>query len=204
MGLGMTSVFGRYSTADVRALIAEHPLAWVLPRGGPAGAASLLPLLGEYGPDGALVSLLGHMGRGNALAAALAADPHATVLFTGPQGYVSPAQAGLDDWGPTWNYAQVAVDCEITVTADLTEPAIGRLVETMEGDGPDAWRAAALGGRYAAMRERIIGFRARVTHLTARFKLGQDENGTVLQSILDTHPDPALVAWMRRMNAERG
>ena len=202
-GAGMTSVFGRYSSDDVRALIDQYPLGWILPANGPASAGCMLPLLGEYAPDGSLVSLLGHMSRRNTLVAPLSADPQATILFSGPQGYVSPAHSGMRDWGPTWNHAQLAVECVIELQPELTEEAITRLVEIMEPEGQDSWRACELGSRYDAMRESIIGFRASVETVSGRFKLAQDEQPEVLGSILANHPDAALVEWMRRMNKGR-
>lgn len=197
----MTSPFERFSVADVRTLIADYPLAWVAPREGPASAACLLPLLGDYGEDGALVALAGHSPRRFPLIEAVAGDPRTTILFTGPQGYVSPEHAGWRDWGPTWNFAQVAVEGDLELLPDFTGTAIDRLVDTMETGRPAPWQASELGERYAGMAAQVIGFRIAVTGLTGRFKLGQDERPDVLQSILDKHPDPALVAWMRRMNA---
>lgn len=196
----MTSPFESFSTADVQALIAEYPLAWVAPRHGPASAACLLPLLGEYGEDGALLALVGHAPRRFALIEAASRDPGVTILFTGPQGYVSPEHAGRRDWGPTWNFAQVTVEGDLTLLPDTTADAIDRLVDTMEEGRPAPWRAEELGDRYPGMLTRVIGFRIDVTSLTGRFKLGQDERPAVLQSILDRHPDAALVAWMRRAN----
>lgn len=196
----MTSPFESFSTADVQALIAEYPLAWVAPRNGPASVACLLPLLGEYGEDGALLALVGHAPRRFALVEAASRDPGVTILFTGPQGYVSPEHAGRRDWGPTWNFAQVAVEGDLTLLPDTTADAIDRLVDTMEEGRPAPWRAEELGDRYPGMLARVIGFRIAVTSLTGRFKLGQDERPAVLQSILDRHPDAALVAWMRRAN----
>jgi transcriptional regulator len=199
----MNSVFARYSNEDVRALVTDYPLAWILPLGGPTVAAGLLPLLGEYANGGSLVALVGHMSRRNPLITALANDSRAAILFAGPQGYVSPSHAGIRDWGPTWNFAQLAIDCEVEILEDLTEEAIDRLVTAMEPAGPDAWRPVELGGRYPAMLGAIIGFRARVIEIKGRFKLGQDEEPDVLGSILSRHPDPALVDWMRRMNERR-
>jgi transcriptional regulator len=198
----MSSAFTRYSPDDVRALIAEFPLAWLVPRSDPAGASCLLPLLGEYGEDGALCAVVGHMSRRNPLLQALATDPRLTVLFSGPQGYVSPRHAGLNDWGPTWNMVQIVVDCEVDLLPEFTEEVIHRQVEVMEPPGPCAWRPSELGERYAGMTERIIGFRARVNAAAAKFKLGQDERGEVLESILVRHPDRVLVEWMRRLNRE--
>jgi transcriptional regulator len=53
------------------------------------------------------------------------------------------------------------------------------------------------------MLERIIGFRARVTSVSGKFKLGQDEDDATLGAILDTLPDGDMTAWMRRFNHGR-
>ncbi|WP_174296984.1 FMN-binding negative transcriptional regulator [Sphingomonas bacterium] len=195
----MTDAFTRFDDADVRDLVAEFPLAWVAARdpGSSPGEASLLPLLGEYDATGRLVALLGHLGRHNPLHARLAASPGATILFNGPHGYISPAQARLRDWGPTWNYAQLAIAADIVFEPDGAHEAIAALVDAMEGDG---WSSAELGDRYAGMAGAIVAFRARVTAVTGRFKLGQDEGRPVFDAIVRNHPDAALVRWMRRFD----
>jgi transcriptional regulator len=53
------------------------------------------------------------------------------------------------------------------------------------------------------MLEAIVGFRAQVTRVAGKFKLGQDERPETLRSIVARHPDPVLVRWMRRFNEER-
>lgn len=195
----MTGAFDRFDASDVRDLLAAYPLAWVIAPG--TGAQSLLPLLGEYDADGRLTHLLGHMGRSNPLHANLTADPTATILINGPQGYVSPDHAGRRNWGPTWNYAQLAITAEIAFLPDESAHALDALTQAMEGD---RWSARELGPRYHGMAAAIIAFRARVTTLTGRFKLGQDESDDTFAEILRTHPDAALVTWMRRFRRERG
>lgn len=189
----MTGVFERHTAEDVRDLIAEFPLAWVVAQG--SADASLLPLLGEYDADGRLVSLFGHMSRRNALHARLAQAPAATVLFNGPHGYVSPAQAERRNWGPTWNYAQLTIGAEVTFLPDETEASLVALTQAMEGDG---WSHAELGPRYHGMARAVVAFRARVVLASGRFKLGQDEAPEVFEAICRNHPDAALVRWMRR------
>lgn len=191
----MTDLFGRFDAADVRDLIGEYPLAWVVARG--SSEASLLPLLGEYDEGGGLVRLLGHLGRRNPLYMRLRKAAAATILFTGPQGYVSPDHAGLRDWGPTWNYAQLTIAADIVFEPERSDEALAALVGAMEGD---RWSSAELGERYAGMTGAIIGFRAHVTALEGRFKLGQDERRLVFEAILAHHPDAALVRWMRRFD----
>lgn len=198
----MTGPFERFGDADVQALIADYPLASVVASARPA-VTSLLPLIGEYDAGGRLVTLIGHLARSNPLHGALAADPRAVLLFRGPQGYVSPEHAGRRDWGPTWNYAELVIEAEVRFDDALTEEALDVLIEAMERGRAAPWRSSELGPRYIGMRERIIGFRAHVTGVSGRFKLGQDERPETLRSILATYPDPALRCWMERFNRGR-
>lgn len=199
----MKPVFAAYGHDDVRRLIEDYPLAWVLSPSSPAASAGLLPMLGRYAQDGALTGLIGHMARSNPLCALLAARPEAQFLFTGPQGYVSPEHAGNRRWAPTWNYAALRIEAQVRIDESLTESAVDELVRTAEAGRARPWTAAELEERRAPMLRAIIGFEARVTALDATFKLGQDEDSSVLRTLIDAHPDEALRAWMTRMNADR-
>lgn len=204
---GMTGVqvplFERFADADVRALIEAYPLAWVCGGTSAAMESSLLPLIGVFDDAGRLVELIGHLMRSNPLHAALRDDPRATILFAGPQAYVSPEHARRRDWAPTWNYAQVKVGADIVFGSDLTEYALKVLIDAMEAGRPAPWGVEELGPRYDAMLDRIIGFRARVTRVSGKFKLGQDEDDATLGAILDALPDGDMAAWMRRFNRGR-
>lgn len=196
-------LFERYQPADVRALIAQCPLAWVC--AGAAGSleTSRLPLVGTFDAEGNLVELIGHLMRSNPLYAALSANPAATILFSGPDAYVSPEHAGLRDWAPTWNYAQVTVGAEIVFDDALTQPSLNVLIDAMEAGRPRPWSVEEMGPRFAGMLTRIIGFRATVTRVSGKFKLGQDEGEGTLDTILASLPDPATADWMRRFNCDR-
>ena len=195
------SPFAQYTPADVRQLIEDYPLAWVV--SGDGAQAGQLPLVGVFDSLDRLTGLIGHFPAAHPLGAALQHTPRATLLFTGPQGYVSPTHAGRRDWGPTWNFAHVQVRADITVEPAFTAEAVDILVEQMERPFAQPWQAHELGARYAAMLPRIIGFRAQVTALEARFKLGQDERVDTLQHILAALPSAKLLRWMRRMNSHR-
>lgn len=197
------TLFERFDGADVQKLVEDYPLAWVCGGGAADMEASLLPLIGRFDEQGTLVELIGHLMRSNPLHAALAADPHATILFRGPDSYISPEHAGLRDWGPTWNYAQIKIRAEVAFDDDLTEPSLDLLIDAMEKGRIQPWSKEELGERYRGMLGRIIGFRATVTDLSGKFKLGQDEGKEVLAAIVDTLPDKAMVAWMRRFNGGR-
>jgi transcriptional regulator len=197
------SPFERFSHRDAIDLIAEYPLAWVLPAGGDARLPSLLPLLVETDAAGRPVALIGHMARRNPLFAALSESDRALILFTGPQAYVSPALVDDPRWAPTWNYAQLRIEARIAFQPEGGGEAIRQLVEAMEARVPSGWETAMMGDRYAPMERAIIAFRADISRLEGRFKLGQDESPERLREILTHHPDQALCRWMRRFNAAR-
>jgi transcriptional regulator len=130
-------------------------------------------------------------------------SPRALILFRGPEGYISPEYAGTRDWAPTWNYAQISIEAEIVFEPERSGEALSLLVDAMESARANPWEVIELGDRYAAMERQIIGFRACVTRLSGKFKLGQDEQPETLSMILDHVSDPALARWMRRFNPER-
>lgn len=193
--------FETYDPGDVRLLIDAYPLAWVCARGG--AEASQLPLVGVYDAEDRLVELIGHFARANPLGAVLAENPRATILFSGPAGYISPRQAGRRDWAPTWNYAQARIEAEISVEPGLTPEALDILIGKMEQGADSPWSARELGARYDKLLPMITGFRARVTDVKAKFKLGQDERPETLQAILSNIGHADLAGWMRRFNKAR-
>jgi transcriptional regulator len=202
-GLRVSSPFETFRPEDVRDLIAAYPLAWVSVGGEGVDEPTLLPMIGEYDADGALTGLIGHLARRNPLCAAMRQAGRARFLFCGPQAYVSPSQAGRRDWAPTWNFASLRIEAEVTLDDDHTRPAIDALAVLVEAGRDDPWSAEELGPRYAQLSGAIIGFRARVLTLRGVFKLGQDERAETFASIVERHPDADLVTWMRRFDARR-
>lgn len=188
----MTSLYDPQGAAEIRRLIAEYPLAWLISRD---FHASPLPLIAETDEDGAVVSLFGHCARRNPLVADFRADPRGLVLFTGPEAYVPTALLSKPDWAPTWNYAVLRFRVEIEFVEGETNDAIERLVAKME-DG--AWSTANLGARYENMLDQIIAFRAHVRSAEHSFKLGQDESAEGFAEIVSGHSDRTLAAWMER------
>lgn len=198
-----TGPFSKFAAVDVRALIEAYPLAWVLAPGSDGMAASQLPLIGEYDAEGGLVALIGHLACANPLADQLAAARRATILFSGPDGYVSPEHAGRRDWAPTWNHLHVKIAADIELNPSLTQTSLNLLIDAMECDRAIPWHSDEIANRYRGMLQAIIGFRATVTAIVGRFKLGQDERPDTLRAILDSHGDAELTRWMRRFNEKR-
>ena len=127
-------------------------------------------------------------------------DKHALFLFQGPHRYISPDMTGRLDWGPTWTYAVARIEAEITLDTALNDEAVARLIAAMERDRPEPWTADQLGARYDALIRHIVAFRARITHIDARFKLGQDETDAVFDTIVAHLGDDPVAGWMQRMD----
>lgn len=189
--------------ADLARLVADYPLAWLVNSGAHGFFATPLPLVAELDGQGHIAALIGHCSRRNAQVAALQADPRAQVLFMGPQGYVSPALVSRPQWAPTWNFAVAVFAVTVAFDDPGTMPAVRRLTDHVEAGQEQPWRIEQAGDRLPHLMARIVGFRATVTASDARFKLGQEENLPELLEILSGHADPALVGWMRRLNADR-
>lgn len=202
-GGAQVPLFERFDNRDVRALIEAYPLAWVCAGESAALDASVLPLVGVFDEGGRLVELIGHLMRSNPLYEALKRDPRGTILFNGPDAYVSPQHAGRRDWAPTWNYAHLNIGADIVFDDALTEYSLTVLIDAMEAGRPQPWSVEELGPRYHAMLERIVGFRARVTRLSGKFKLGQDEGADTFDRIVGTLADDDVIAWMKRFNGGR-
>jgi len=193
------SVWSPRNAAEVAALVASHPLAWVV-SGSPAFHATPLPLVADLAEDGSVAAFVGHFALRNPQVEALKAQPRALVLFQGAQGYISPELVTQPQWAPTWNYAVARFEVEVTLAPEDNGEALDRLIAHVEGDHPDRWTVAKMGERYEPMSRHIIAFRAQVLSCDATFKLGQDERPESFAQILAGHPDAALVAAMREAN----
>ena len=199
----MNSPFETFENRDLVDLITEYPLAWVTAHAGDGKLASLLPLLPEVDESGRLSRLLGHMSRANPLLRALSLDPRVLVLFQGPQEYISGSWVRDRSWVPTWNFAQVRIDGDLSFEEEGGDAALDALVGAMEAGREGAWRIEEAGARYRSMERRIIAFRIGVQGLHARFKLGQDERPENLRDILSHVANQGLARWMRRFNPGR-
>jgi transcriptional regulator len=201
-------VFAPKSGEQVLRLVLENPLAWVVSLDADAFRATPLPLRPRVGADGRIVALEGHFARSNSHSAALQRDGRAILLFSGPQGYISPSWVSNRTWGPTWNYAvaQFLVKIEFDETPARLDAHLHDLVEAMERGRTGAWHPSEMGARYETLKRMIVPFEARVLEQRARFKLGQDERDAVFGDIteaLGRSGQDGLLAWMRELNPGR-
>ena len=137
---------------------------------------SHLPLLVDV-EDGKLKSIRGHFARANDHWKALRDDPEATIIFNGPNAYVSAQwYTPANPAAPTWNYAVVHVQGTIHLAENEgeTNKVIDDLILANERELPTQWDLASYpADRRAALLPHIIGFELRVTKLEPKFKLTQ-------------------------------
>lgn len=201
-------IFAPKSDEQVLRLVLEHPLAWVVCLDGSGFRATPLPLRPRVGADGRIEVLEGHMARSNAQYAALQRDARALILFSGPQGYISPSWVSNRTWAPTWNYTvvQFLVTLAFDETPARLDAHLHDLVDAMERGRPGAWHPSEMGARYETLKRMIVPFEATVVEQRAKFKLGQDERDAVFTDITEALGEAGsdeLVAWMREQNPGR-
>lgn len=202
MGHARDSRYAARTQDDVLRLLAAHPLAWLVSCGGEDAAFTPLPLRAECDADGTLVALRGHLARRNPHVARLQRDGRAQALVMGPQAYVSPSWLDDRTQAPSWNYAAVAFDLEVTMSSDEDDirTELEALTAQMESGRPRAWSLEEMGERYARLASGVVALRGSVREVRATFKLGQDEarhDFAQLLTGLEAGGEHALVGWMR-------
>lgn len=178
-----------HDPAVANEVIDAHPFALLLTVGADGAlTSSHLPILRQED------ALVGHVSLGNPHAHTTAT--HATVIFQGPHGYVSPTWYGAPEAHvPTWNYVAVHVSGRFEFLGEEeTAAALDQLVERFEA----VWSVSP------PVRDRlsagIRGFRVRMDQVEARLKLSQNREEADAMRVTDhfRRTDPALATWMRR------
>lgn len=190
--------------AHAKALMQAYPFASFVTVHDGAAWLTQIPVL-----QTADTTFIAHMARANPHSAALlaAAQPIvATLQFTGPNAYVSPAWYEKNTGVPTWNYATVQVQGKVKLlhSAADTEAVVKHLITHFDlqpaqvkqawADSPAAAQAAQLGA--------ILAFEVEATGVQAKMKLSQnrsaaDQASVRTQLALGTVGEQAVAAMMQ-------
>jgi transcriptional regulator len=196
---------GEFVAADdslVWSVIEEHPFAVLLSQSD--GKFSQLPFLISRA-QGQPNKLRGHVASRNPLASQLQGAP-VSVLFTGPDTYVSPQwYEHPNRQVPTWNYVAVEVQGHSTLLGpDATRAFLDDLCARFEG--PNGYRPTELPpALLAEMLAEIVAFEVVVEKIVGKFKLSQNrsaEDRNRVMSALATRAsteDLKVLEWMRRV-----
>lgn len=201
---------------EVEKLLAEHPMAWLVPTDYPdPGFSGFAPctLLSNDAPS---ATLIGHLPRRSPLVSHLeTAGTHCSgeLIFQGPSAYISPSWFGNRKQGPTWNFATVQFRGHLTLdhSEETLLAHLESLCNQMEAGRSNPWRLEELADRLESMLSMIVAFRMDATDRRVRFKLGQDEDNATIRDImsaLEAEPaagrdDSDLRSLMHDHNADR-
>lgn len=203
------SAFKPRSTEDVHRVMREHPLAIVLTSHQDMLEASHLPLIfdAERGLHG---TLIGHMARMNPQFDLMQKNPAVTVIFNGPDHYISPGWYPKRDSAPTWNYVKVHCHGRVRFASCATETmtALETLTSAMEHGSAAPWSGQTELGSDGLQRRlaHIIGFEIEIKRIEAKFKLSQDERAEDAHAAiqqLQVRGQFALARYVQDFNADR-
>jgi len=192
--------------AQIRQLIAEHPLAMLI---GPDSAGesfvSHLPLTAmDDGKGGWLLE--GHMARANPHWAWLQKQASVLAVFSGPSAYISPRHYEHERNVPTWNYLAVHVHgrLEFMDDAEAKDGLLKRLIAQHEPAYAAQWRGLPADFQ-AKLLGAIIGFRLHVTRCEAKAKLSQNRSAAERERIVQAFQqggaqEQAVADWMLRLS----
>lgn len=137
---------------------------------------SHLPLLVDVEGE-SIVRLRGHFARSNPHWKALQRQPNATVVFNGPNAYMSAQWYSAEcQAAPSWNYVTVHVNGQVRLldTLEQTTDIVNELIAVNEAELPEQWSIAGYSPeRRAALTPHILGFVFDVESVEPKFKLNQ-------------------------------
>jgi transcriptional regulator len=175
----------------LHALIRERPLGALVALTTEGIEANHIPFEIDPAP-GPFGTLRAHIARANALHRTARAEVDALVLFSGPQGYISPSwYAAKRETGavvPTWNYIVVHARGTLRFVEDRERlrTHVARMTARHEAPRPEPWSITDAPPDYLEkMLKGIVGIEIEVRALTGKWKLGQNRNARDRASLLE-------------------
>ena len=157
-------------------VIKTYPLAILISVKDNVPLISHLPLIYSEG------KLIGHLDRYNPQAELLKDSNDVTVIFTGPQCYISPSIYSTTQL-PTWNYIMVHLKGTVKEIADPKAIMQSMIDLTSLLEAPEHKYTLALDNpRMAQFINYVRGFEIDITHWEGKFKLSQDKKPSDIES----------------------
>ncbi|WP_236243921.1 AMP-binding protein [Streptomyces sp. CC210A] len=196
---------------QLHGIIRHHPMAMLVSNGPTTPFTTLLPIVhlpDAEEPEGFTgFSLLGHLNRANPHWLALAGGTPASLVFSGPSGYVTPALYDTPVAAPTWNSvtAELTGDLVPLPEGEETLEVVRRTAELFEQRFGQGWDARGSVDYFRSIVSGVGAFRFDVTSAQAMFKLSQEKSPAVRDRVAKSMLDDgdgtrrALGAHMCRM-----
>ena len=159
----------------IKYLIDTYPLGLLICCNKGEPAVNHLPFIFEAeGPSKG--KLIAHLSKVNDQYKLLSSGSTVSVVFSGPQGYISPSwyeSAGV----PTWNYASVQIKGKLKLVE--AHDSLLKLLEKMtlqfESEYINPWLYQS-NKKTSHLLDMIAGFEIEITTIEAKFKLSQNRS----------------------------
>lgn len=170
--------FDRRELPALHAMLRKHPFALLVTPHADGVQLTHLPfhLDTSRGPKGTLEA---HLAKVNPHCAALLEGAPSTVVFRGPDGYISPRwYVDPAKNVPTWNYVAIHVHGR---PRPITEPKpllglIGRLTDEHEAYIEKPWSIREAQTHAEHLAGHILGFELEIESIEGKFKLSQNRS----------------------------
>ncbi|HXL88086.1 MAG TPA: FMN-binding negative transcriptional regulator [Streptosporangiaceae bacterium] len=174
----------------LRMIVSDYPLAILTTNGETVPYATHLPIICPSADTGTLVgsTLLGHLNKANPHWRSLVLGTRGVLIFTGPNGYVSPEIYQSTPAAPTWDYVSVHLTGRIhalTGREDALE-VVKRTVRDYEPRFGTGWDMDGSLGYFQQLSPAVGAFRFEVESAEGMFKLSQEKESPVRQRIVDS------------------
>ena len=122
--------------------------------------------------------LIGHIDVNNPQVPHLTEGSQVTVLFNGPDTYISPSIYTTSQL-PTWNYIKVHLETKVvkTLTNEELKSEMVALTSFLEGK-EQRYRLEQTDPRIETFVNYVTGFELQITAWEGKFKLSQDKNSS--------------------------
>jgi len=164
-------------------LLGTHPLGMLISTSKGLPFISHLPFvyIAETATHGKLIA---HIARNNPQYQHLLSGSPVTVVFNGPDAYISPAlysSAGV----PTWNYASVHIQGTPSIVNNTNELE-SILKQSTEAFENNSWSFGIAEDKRDALFDMIAGFEISISNIEAKFKLSQNRPEDDQKNIIKT------------------
>jgi transcriptional regulator len=200
--------------AQMHALMRGRPFAALVSAGASGLYASHLPtVLKDEGTCGTIEC---HLSRANPHWRDLAEGGEALMIFTGPEGYITPnwypSKAEHGKVVPTWNYAVVHAygRPEVKDDREWLRRHVGELTTQQERSEALPWKLSDAPDSYIDVMTRgIVGFRFEITRLQGKWKMSQNRQTQDWEGVVQglearaSGDDLEIAAAVAQQNASR-
>lgn len=190
---------------DVESFVQAYPLATISVSADPLPVQTIIPVLLQKSEDGSWL-LEGHVYRAMTHYEAMQSAKHASVLFQGPNAYISASWYPDPARASTWNY--IAVQCSGIIhwmDEASTRRHLQHLTNRMESPDSPARFEHIPSNYIERLLPLIAGFHLTVTQREAVFKLSQDKAPEIQRNIVaelekrNQHYDSLIAAYMQAL-----